>query len=782
MPERGKISVLLVEHCSENLGWVEGHLSGFDIDLFWASSGSEAIGLARTNDFAMALLGVKNPEDGIKTAELILSDPVTQHLPLIFVCNGSAPVLLPLKGGGAGIVDYLTRPIEPVILQNKVQLFRELHHQRKKIKLHITELRKTHNQLRKGKERYIRLLASVTGYVYTVSVVNGKPVSTAHGQGCEAMTGFSPEEYSADPELWIRMIPAEDRPAVLDAAERILVAAAPLTIEHRIHHKDNTIHWVRNTLVPHFDQGGTPYGYDGIITDITERKLAELQLAKSVSLLEATLESTAEGILVVDGDGRITSCNRKFLSLWRIPDCLTTQGSDDELLAHEMCQLKKPEQFVEKLRYLYAHPEAESFDVLEFADGRLLERSSKPQMMGGEIVGRVWSFRDITEQKSLEEQLRQAQKMEAIGQMAGGIAHDFNNILTVVIGYGTQLQDNFAEDDPLRENIDQVLAAAERAANLTRSLLVFSRKQVMTPQVVDLGDSTRNMEKFLQRIIGADIQLRTDYSPECLMVYADSGQLEQVVMNLAANARDAMPNGGVLTLETQLRELDEGFCQTYGYGEPGLYALLAVSDSGSGMDGETCKRLFEPFFSTKDAGKGTGLGLSVVYGIVRQHKGYIKVYSELGVGSTFKILIPIFKGTVQSAAKRTLSAPVGGTETVLVADDDPAIRKIAESRLHDYGYKVLLAEDGVDAVRTFRENSKEIGLVVLDMLMPGMNGREVRKEILTVRPDAKMLFMSGYNQDMLLGKGLCESGSELLTKPFSPIELARKVREVLDKR
>lgn len=779
MPERGEISILLVEHASENLSWVEEHISGLDIELFWASSGVEALGLAKENDFAMALLGVNDPESASETAKMMLSNPETQHIPIIFVRNEPGEASLFLKAIGPGIVDYLTRSIDPLMLRNKLQLFRELFHQRKAARQHIFALSETHEQLRKGKERYKRLLESVTSYVYSVSVHDGLPVSTLHGQGCEAITGFSPEEYAADPDLWFRMIPEEDRPGVLDTAERILNTTAPLTIEHRIHHKDSIVHWVRNTLVPHFNLEGALVNYDGIIIDITERNLAERNLAKSVSLLEATLDSTADGILVVDMEGAVTSYNKKYLSLWDISEAVAADKNDR--IAHELSLLKESETLAEKLHYMYSNPEAEDSELVELADGRLFEIYSKPQIMGDEIVGRVWSFRDITDKKKLEEQLRLAQKMEAIGQMAGGIAHDFNNILTVILGYGTLLQEQCGADEEQRDKIDQVLKAAERAANLTRSLLVFSSKQVMTPQVADLNDIVRNMEKFLRRIIGEDIELRTSYLQERINVYADNGQLEQVVMNLAANARDAMSGGGILNIETQFVELDEDFFQAYGCDEPGSYAMLMVSDNGCGMDEVTREKLFEPFFTTKGVGKGTGLGLSVVYGIVRQHKGYIKVYSEPGVGSTFKILIPLFKGELHAAATDYSLAPAGGAETILVAEDDPDIRLLAATCLMEFGYNVIVAKDGVEAIKKFHAHNKKIDLVIIDMLMPRKSGREVYKEIRRMRPDSRIFYISGYSPDLLQSKGLCKNSNEILMKPFRPFDLARKVREVLDK-
>ncbi len=400
----------------------------------------------------------------------------------------------------------------------------------------------------------------------------------------------------------------------------------------------------------------------------------------------------------------------------------------------------------------------------------------------GTAIRMIGLNQDITEQKLMEAQFRQSQKMEAIGQLAGGVAHDFNNILTVIYGYCYMLQSGTEDNPALRANVDQVLAAAERAANLTRSLLAFSRKQTMNLSSVNLNDLILNVGKLLGRIIGEDIQMKTLFQANPLMIYADSGQIEQVLMNLATNARDAMPKGGQLTIETGIEEIREDFIHAHGYGAPGRYVVLSVSDTGEGMDAETAKKIFEPFFTTKGVGKGTGLGLSIVYGVIKQHNGFINVYSEPGKGTTFRIYLALdTEEHADSAEKADLDYPRMGSETVLVAEDDASIRQFADTILRKFGYDVIFANDGADAVEKFKANSEKIDIIIMDMIMPTKSGTEAHEEIRRLRPDVKVLFMSGYSPDLLYTKGILESGDEVLTKPLHPLDLVRKVRSMLDR-
>jgi len=400
----------------------------------------------------------------------------------------------------------------------------------------------------------------------------------------------------------------------------------------------------------------------------------------------------------------------------------------------------------------------------------------------GEAIRMTGICQDVTAQKILEEQLRQAQKMEAIGQFAGGIAHDFNNILTGIVGFASLAQMKVSEGDPLRAHIDQVLAAADRAAGLTHSLLAFSRKQVLNLKPVNLNEVVQKVDKFLGRIIGEDIKLQISFKAEEVVVNADSGQIEQVLLNLATNVRDAMPQGGTFTIVTEPVHIDQEYVDFYGSGRPGDYARLAVSDSGIGMDAETRKRIFEPFFTTKEVGKGTGLGLSIVYGIVKQHNGFINVYSEPGRGTTFSIYLPLSQGEqAASGVETVLAYPAGGSETILVAEDDAVVRELSRTVLTDFGYTVIEATNGEEAVQRFLEHRESIRLLLFDIVMPKKNGREAHEEIQRLGGDARVIFLSGYPAEVISNSGLLAEGATLIMKPVHPQDLLRRIRQELDR-
>jgi len=535
-----------------------------------------------------------------------------------------------------------------------------------------------------------------------------------------------------------------------------------------------------------------------------ERKMSELE-AKNQSLERTIAERlrSEEALKASEAEYRIVADNTYSWEFWRNPDggfryvspsCQRITGHDcrDFVLDPELVQrIIHPDDWPRFKAHVNSIESLKGEGNLEFrilhADGsqRCIAHDCLPVFdESGLWLGTRGSNRDITEQKRLEAQLHHAQRMEAVGQLAGGIAHDFNNILTAILGYTNILQTKTRYDDPLRGYLEQIVSAAERASNLTNSLLTFSRKQEVKLRSVNLNDLIRNAEKFLRGIIGEGIQVRTALSPEAIFIHADSGQIEQVLMNLATNARDAMPAGGILSIETDLLEIDNEYIRMHGYGTYGRYAMLSVSDNGVGMNEKTRERIFEPFFTTKEAGKGTGLGLSIVYGIVKQYNGYINVYCEQGRGTTFRLL---FKATEAEPAEQEKkaeptigSARIGG-ETILIADDDAAIRHLLEIYLTELNYQVVLAEDGQDAVEKFRSNANSIDLVVMDTIMPKKNGKEAALEIKAMKPDMKFLLLSGYPSNIVQGQGLLAEGIEFILKPLRPSQFVERVRAILDR-
>jgi hypothetical protein len=383
------------------------------------------------------------------------------------------------------------------------------------------------------------------------------------------------------------------------------------------------------------------------------------------------------------------------------------------------------------------------------------------------------------EKAGLEEQLRHSQKMEAIGTLAGGVAHDFNNILTVVTGYGALLQDELREGSLLRNYADQVMAASDRAAVLTRRILAFSRKQLIDVHPVNLNELIRSLLSILSRLISEDITLKFHLTDSDTTIMADSGQIDQMIINLCTNARDAMPDGGALMIETSVIDLDEGFFQDGADRKPGKYVLMTVTDNGVGMDNDIRERIFDPFFTTKEVGKGTGLGLSMVYGIVRQHDGIIMLESAPCKGSSFKIYLPSAKAPPRKKFATDVALPKGEDETILLVEDDPEVRGLVRDILSKHGYRVIEALDTDDAINRFREDPQSISMLLLDVIMPKRNGKELLDELNRIKPNNKALFISGYTYDVITRKGIIDEGLNFIAKPVKPEELLRKVHDVL---
>lgn len=514
----------------------------------------------------------------------------------------------------------------------------------------------------------------------------------------------------------------------------------------------------------------------GVSVDITERKLAEQQLH-----LQATaLESAANAIVITDRQGTIFWVNAAFTKL--------TGYSFNEAIGKNPRILQSgehPRSFYEDMwNKLLAGEIWRGELVNRRKDGQLYteEMTITPvKDAHGEIARFIAIKQDITEQKALERQFRQAQKMEAVGQLAGGVAHDFNNLMGVILGYSEMLEEEFDPSNPNRSKMEQIRKAAVRAAALTRQLLAFSRQQVLQPVVMDLNSTVASMNKMLCRLISEDIKLVTTLQPQLWCVKADPTQVEQVLMNLVVNARDAMPDGGVLTLETANVELDESYGRQHGGATPGPYVMLAVSDTGVGMDTKTQAHIFEPFFTTKEVGKGTGLGLSTVYGIVKQSGGYIWVYSEPGHGSTFKIYLPRVEEEVAATREEQPTSVVPkGSEAVLLVEDSAPLLELASDFLKACGYEVLVCETPPDAIRIAEEHEGPIPLLITDVVMPEMSGRSLAEKLTALRPSIRVLYMSGYTDDTILRYGAMDPGQAFLQKPFTMKDLAAKVRELLD--
>lgn len=505
------------------------------------------------------------------------------------------------------------------------------------------------------------------------------------------------------------------------------------------------------------------------------------KLMEREELFRLISENAADMIAVVDAEGR---------RVYNSPSYERVLGyGDDELRSTSSFEQVHPEDRQKvQVAAIDARTRGEGRTIeyrMRHKDGtwKILESTSSTiRSQEGDVEKLVIVNRDVTERRQLEEQFRQAQKMEAVGRLSGGVAHDFNNLLGVIIGYAEFLQDRLEKDDPLRGSVDEIVKAGQRAASLTRQLLAFSRQQVLDPKVLDLNAVVTDMGKLLRRLIGEDVALTTQLDPALGRVKADQGQLEQVIMNLAVNARDAMPEGGKLTIRTANTAMDETFVRRYPYPvKPGPYVLLTVTDTGVGMDSDTKARAFEPFFTTKEKGKGTGLGLSTVYGVVKQSGGYIEIHSVPSAGTTFQIYLPPVDDPVKTERGSTPHAhALHAKETILLVEDEDSLRTVTRDTLVKFGYKVLEARNGNEGLQASRAHAGPIDLLLTDIVMPGMGGRELAREVVKQRPETRVVYMSGYTGQSVGEQGPVDPGSFFLLKPFSREKLARKVREALD--
>lgn len=602
--------------------------------------------------------------------------------------------------------------------------------------------------------------------------------------------GLSPDECIG--RTAFDFIHPEDRESTMALFQNWLTQAGEIfTHENRQTGIDGREHYMAWSIYSEKDENGNVTGFASSAKDITSQKLAEAALLESEITFRKLFADSSDAILLIDGKGVFVECNQAALDLLkmtreqflllppaRISPEFQPDGRRSAESAPDMIALAYSKG-LHRFDWVCVNAEGGEF---------IVEVSLMPIVIKGQTMLHT-TWRDITGRKlaeeekiKLETQLLQAQKMESVGRLAGGVAHDFNNMLGVIIGHAEMALENVNHDQPIHEDLSEILKAAERSADLTKQLLAFARKQTIAPKVLDLNETVAGMLKMLQRLIGEDIHLTWQPAANLWQVKMDPTQIDQILANLCVNARDAITNVGQITIETLNCTFDDDFCANYPDFLPGDYILLAISDNGRGMDKKTLAQIFEPFFTTKGLGEGTGLGLSTVYGVVRQNNGLINVYSEPGHGTTFKIYLPRYMGkTEQAITEKTTMLIKGGHETILLVEDEPAFLNLTKKMLEQHGYTVLTANNPNDAIQMAREHSGEISLLITDVIMPEMNGRDLAGRLLLHHSHLKYLFMSGYTADLIAHHGVLDDGVHFIQKPFTTQTLAAKIREVLDK-
>jgi two-component system, cell cycle sensor histidine kinase and response regulator CckA len=594
----------------------------------------------------------------------------------------------------------------------------------------------------------------------------------------EKVLGYSLDELKASSSF--AQIHPEDIDRVRQAGEEARRTGVGLPLEYRVRHKDRSWRVLESTASVIRNFKGDPEKFVIVNRDVTERKRAAEALERSESSFRSVVEDAPYGIYRANIAGDLILVNPAFQKMlgYDSREELLRSNLGADIYRHTSEHQKFTQTVIQEHSFKDVELEWRRKDGAPIT----VRCSGWPVKDGaGEVTYLEVFAEDVTERRVLERQLRMAQKMEAVGRLSGGIAHDFNNLLGVIMGYSQVLKRSLGSANPLFEHAEEIERASQRAVSLTRQLLAFSRQQVLEPVILNLNTLVSDMEKMLPRLIGEDVALELNLDPALAQVKADPGQVEQVIMNLAVNARDAMPDGGKLTIQTANVELDLAYTHQHPGSRVGPHVMLAVRDTGTGIDPEIQSQIFEPFFTTKERDKGTGLGLATVYGVVKQSGGYIAVDSEKGKGACFSVYLPRVGQTVSPAETKTSPpASTRGSETILLVEDAEALRKLAHLFLRDSGYNVLTAADGMEALEVARTHFGPIDLLLTDVVMPGINGRVLAERLAPLQPRMKVLYMSGYTDSFIAGHGVLEAGTHLLHKPFNQEALARKVREVLD--
>jgi two-component system cell cycle sensor histidine kinase/response regulator CckA len=647
-----------------------------------------------------------------------------------------------------------------------------------KLQKEIKERERTELELRQSEERYSLAVDGANDGIWDIDLQKGEAF---YSPRWKLMLGYEDDEISSSLEEWQARIHPDDYDLVMETRKAYLEGFIPAyEVKYRLRHKNGSYRWIRARGACLRDSQGKPYRMAGSHTDITERKIMKEALLESEKRYRELFEESKDTAFIVDARGKLVDINPAGSELLGY--------TKDELLAldlvhdlhvnkHARSQFRKklvPEGYVKDAEVELRRKDGDA--VVVHISASLMYDSE------GRLSGYRGIAHDITERRKLEQQLLQAQKMESIGLLAGGVAHEFNNLLTGIYGYGQIIQDIIpSNDELLQESIEQLLRASERAAELTKNLLAFSQKQLIDPKPVHVNTIIYNAFSLIKRIICEDIELSTSFSKKNLLVKLDNEQMEQILSNLATNARDAMPSGGHIHIMTQEAIVQEGCESNYDLAAPGIYALISVSDTGVGIDEKSLERVFEPFYTTKEIGKGTGLGLSIVYGIVKQNNGSIRIDSEPGKGTKVSIYLPTIDKVSTMEGKRQKTKPfVRDTETILVVEDDEIVKTFLTKVLKREGYSVRSAKDGEDAVLIFKENMDEISLVLTDVVMPKKNGKKIFEEIRKIRPAMEVIFITGYSEDIIRKKFKNHKGVDFIAKPFLKIDLLQKVREVFD--
>ncbi|GBD95486.1 blue-light-activated protein [bacterium BMS3Abin06] len=746
-----------------------------------APNGVEAIKMAKKSPPDMIISDILMPEmDGFRLCREVKKDKELRKIPFIFYTATYVDPEDERLAISLGASCFIVKPVETgkfhTIINEVISEYKEagldiparpLEEEHELSKIYENSIVRKLDQKIKELKLYKEIFINAND---ALAIINPEGFYIRQNSAHRALIGYTDEEL-------------QGKTPATHLGEEVFSNIAKKLYEQGVYRgelisytKDRKVLYIELSAYKIANEKGRVSCYVWIIRDISARKRSENALRLSEEKFSKAFRSSPILIAICTlKEGRFIDVNDAFLEV--------SGYSREEVIGQTSSGLG-----------LWTGPEerARVFDMLR-SRGIVNNQEVKFRIKSGNILTVLLSAekidiegetsiivvaQDISERKKLENQLIHSQKMEAVGQLAGGIAHDFNNILSAIINYAYLIKMRIKEEDPSRDNIEQILALSGKASEITRGLLTFSRKNFINPIPLNLNNSVMNMEKLLTKFIGEDIRINIKLTENAPVIMADSAQIEQIIINLATNARDAMPDGGILTIETEIVELDSNFIKAHNFGSPGMYALLSVSDTGTGMDEETKQKIFEPFFTTKETGKGTGLGLAIIYGIVKQHNGYITVYSEAGKGSTFKIYFRTVTAVVEKKKEAELPDLSGDNETILLAEDSETVRKSIKNILEEFNYKAIEAVDGDDAVEKFIEHKDKIKLLILDVIMPGKNGKETLEEIREITPEIKAIFTSGYTAEIMEKKGLLKEGFNFVAKPILPDLFLKKIKDV----